>query len=361
MTPVERLLRQRIRDDGPVSVADYMAIALGQPEHGYYRRRDPLGASGDFVTAPEISQMFGELIGLWAAVTWQQMGRPTHLNLVELGPGRGTLMADALRAARQVPAFLDAIDLHLIETSRVLRDVQARALESARPQWHDGVDTVPGGPVIVIANEFFDALPIEQYARTESGWQTRRIGLDGDTEKFCFVTAEDAPSDRVDRSPRAAPGDIWEVSPASLTIVRSLASRIVRDGGGALIIDYGHVASAPGETLQAVAEHRYHDVLVKPGDADLTAHVDFAALIDAARDTGAACHGPIPQSAFLTRLGIDARAQKLTAGAAPDRAEEIRRGHRRLVAPEGMGSLFKAAALTSPSLPVPAGFEQEME
>ena len=357
MTPVERRVRDCVSRSGPISIAEYMAIALGDPEHGYYRTRDPLGRAGDFVTAPEISQVFGELIGLWCAVTWQAMGAPDPVRLVELGPGRGTLMADALRAAGQVPAFRAAADIHLIETSPALRQRQRDALAKLDPTWHDTFAGVPDGPCLVIANEFFDALPVEQFVRTAGGWRRRGIGIDDAADALCFVLTDDVPT--MPPPFRDAPlGVPCEVRPDAETILGDIAGRIARDGGAALIIDYGHPARAPGDTLQAVRGHKFDDVLAQPGLADLTAHVDFAALAEAARRAGGNTHGPVAQGAFLDRLGLGHRMRAL-CDAAPDRAEEVRAACRRLRGPDEMGDLFKAFAITPRGSAAPAGFETE--
>ena len=289
MTPLTRILGTRIKLGGPITIAEYMAEALGHPEHGYYRRRDPLGAAGDFTTAPEIGQAFGELLGLWCADCWEQMGRPRPVRLVELGPGRGTLMADALRAATVMPGFRQAIDLHLVETSPTLRARQRQALGDAAPAWHDRFETVPAGPMLLIANEFFDALPVHQFQATAAGWRERLVALEAGGDGFRPALAS-APS------PAAAliapnldpaglpPGSVVEVAPAGIALAGAIGARLTADGGATVIIDYGHAASAAGDTLQAVRGHRRHPVLAEPGAADLTAHVDFAALATPRRE-----------------------------------------------------------------------------
>ena len=321
-------LRRTIRRDGPIPVSLFMAEANAH----YYATRDPFGAAGDFVTAPEVSQMFGELLGLWCVAVWRAMGRPAPLRLVELGPGRGTLMADALRAARLAPDFLAAADLHLVETSPVLRAAQRRALPRAR-HW-DSFAEVPAGPLLLLANEFFDALPIRQFVRVDGHWRERLVGLDG--ERFAF----------------SADGEVSEASPAREAAMAEIALRLRAHGGAALIIDYGHARSAPGETLQAVRAHRFQPPLEDPGEADLTAHVDFERLARAAAVEGAAARGPATQGDFLRALGIEARAAALrpSGGAAVDAALQ------RLTGADAMGSLFKAMAVTHPALPVPPGF-----
>ena len=354
-------LRRRVAAEGPLSLPDVMADTLTHPRFGYYATRDPFGARGDFVTAPEVSQMFGELIGLWAAVVWHQMGSPGRVHLVELGPGRGTLMADALRATRAVQGFHDALDIHLVEASRTLREIQARALAPYRPSWHDDVSGLPDGPAIVIANEFFDALPIAQLVRSGAGWHERRLAFDPQTDAPVWTLTPGL-------SPLAAllhptvlatarPGELAEVSPASLSVADALARRIVSDGGAALVIDYGHAESGIGDTLQAVRDHKPVDVLETLGDADVTAHVDFGALARAVTQAGAMAHGPITQGAFLSALGIAQRAEALTARATPEQARDIETAMVRLIDPGEMGTLFKVAAWTGPASIPPPGFE----
>jgi NADH dehydrogenase [ubiquinone] 1 alpha subcomplex assembly factor 7 len=358
-TLAERLAR-RIRREGPIALADYMAAAAGDPDFGIYTVGRPFGAAGDFVTAPEISQIFGELIGLWCAVVWRRMGAPAPVRLAELGPGRGTLMADALRAIAGVPGFRAALDLHLIETGPALRRLQAAALTMIAPTWHDHVSTVPDGPLIVVANEFLDALPIRQLQRGPRFWHERRIdlGSGGDTFRFVLDGAPSPLGAMLGPAFADAPeGSIAELCPAGLALARTLGERIARSGGAALIVDYGYAASVPGDTFQAVRGHRRHDPLVEPGTADLTAHVDFARLARAAAEGGAAIHGPIAQGAFLTRLGAEKRTTALAARAAPDGEERLRSGLRRLIDPAEMGSLFKALAIADPRLEAPPGFE----
>jgi NADH dehydrogenase [ubiquinone] 1 alpha subcomplex assembly factor 7 len=357
MTALGERLRARILSDGPMTVGEYMAAALGDPEAGYYAGRDPFGAGGDFVTSPEISQAFGELIGLWCAVTWRQAGAPTPIRLVELGPGRGTLMADLLRAAAADATFLAAAEVHLVETSPVLRQRQRDRLAGRNVAWHDALDTVPEGPVLAVANEFFDALPVDQYVRTERGWAPMVVDV-ADGKLVLHAASEIVDESVLPPSLKPAPcGAIREVSPRRAAVARQLAERVAR-GGAALIVDYGPARSGPGDTLQGVARHSFADVLARPGEADLTAHVDFEALVAAASAAGACVHGPVPQGLFLTRLGLPHRIARLIA-AAPNAAAAgaIRAGGARLVDPAAMGLLFKALAFAHPALPAPAGFE----
>jgi len=344
VTPLEARLVERIRRDGPLGVDAYMALALGD----YYAARDPLGAQGDFTTAPEISQLFGEMLGLWAADLWQRSGRPAPWRLVELGPGRGTLMADALRALATVPGCRDAAQVHLVETSPALRERQAAALADAAATWHAALDDVPPGPTVVLANEFFDALPVQQRIATAGGWRERRIGLDGEALVFVEGPAADGPD--------APPGTILEVAPARTALMEAIATRLTRDGGAALVVDYGPAESAVGETLQAVRGHAYADALATPGEADLTAHVDFAALAETAHAAGAQVFGPTTQRDFLVTLGILPRAEALAGGAEPAARRGLETGLERLIGQRHMGTLFKAMAVTGRNAPRPAGF-----
>ena len=354
-------LRRRVAAEGPLSVSDVMADALTHPRFGYYATRDPFGAGGDFITAPEVSQMFGELIGLWAAVVWQQMGSPGRVHLVELGPGRGTLMADALRATRPVPGFHAALEVHLVEASRTLREIQGRSLAGYAPRWHDDVAHLPDGPVLVIANEFFDALPIAQLVRSGAGWHERRLAFDPESDAPTWTLTPGMSPLAALLNPQvlatARPGDIAEVSPASLSVADVLAKRIVGEGGAALVIDYGHAQSAAGDTLQAVRSHEPVDVLATLGEADVTAHVDFAALAQVVKQAGGKAHGPVTQGAFLSALGIEQRAKALMVKATPEQARDIEAATVRLIGPDEMGTLFKVAAWTGPMDAPPPGFE----
>ena len=349
-------LKETIALEGPITVERYMALCLSHPVHGYYRTRDPLGAAGDFTTSPEISQMFGELLGLWAIEVWATMGAPASLRLAELGPGRGTLMADLLRAAQIRPAFADALDLHLVETSPVLRARQEEQLGNvpAPVAWHQRFEEIPRGPAIVIANEFFDALPIRQFERAERGWRERLVDLAPDGS-LAFGLA-----DRCEAQMNTASGigDVLEWPAAAIEATREIVKRLVEGGGAALIIDYGYEGPAFGDTLQAVSQHRFVDPLESPGEADLTAHVDFRRLAMLAREHGAAVLGPVTQGAFLRSLGIEARAGRLKQVASAAQATEIDAALERLIGtgPEGMGGLFKVMALADPTLTALPGF-----
>ena len=360
--PLETEIRRRIQAAGPMPVNEYMALCLTDHRWGYYATRDPFGARGDFVTAPEISQMFGELIGLWMAAVWHRMGEPANVRVIELGPGRGTLMVDALRAAKAMPAFREAIVLHLVEISQLLQAQQERALAQLPVPmfWHRALSEVPKGPAIIVANEFFDALPVAQAVKGADGWHERRIGLD-DEGRLAFTVAAEPLAHFEPLLPprlRAAPaGAIFEWR--SDTTAMEMGRRIARDGGAALAIDYGHAESAVGETLQAVGQHAYADPLSAPGTLDLTAHVDFQALARAVEAMGAKAFGPIEQGEFLSRLGIEARAAALKARAQPAVAAEVDGALARLTGHgrAGMGGLFKAAAFAHASLGTPPGFE----
>ncbi|MFO0996395.1 MAG: class I SAM-dependent methyltransferase [Alphaproteobacteria bacterium] len=363
MTPLAQILRETITRTGPISIAEFMAEALSHPEHGYYRTRDPFGRSGDFITAPEISQMFGELIGLWCVECWIRLGEPAPVALVELGPGRGTLMADALRAARVRPSFLEAVEVHLVETSPRLRARQKDALALCHPTWHERVEELPQRPTLLIANEFFDALPIRQFERTATGWRERLVANDPQSAAFITVTADlpPDPSLPLPDPARAPPGAVVELAPLAERITTSIAGRIAASPGAALIIDYGYAIedegrSAWNDTLQAVRGHGYVSPLADPGEADITAHVDFAALARAARGAGAAVHGPVSQGRFLETLGIGQRAMRLASSASPSAAADVTLALHRLTAPSAMGRLFQVLAISHPAMGTPSGF-----
>ncbi|MBO1074049.1 class I SAM-dependent methyltransferase [Roseomonas marmotae] len=332
-----------------MSEAERLDHFMARAAASYYAGREPFGARGDFTTAPEMSQAFGECLGLWAAVVWQQMGAPSPVHLVEFGPGRGTLMADALRGiATALPPFRAALRVHLVETSPSLRALQAQALGEGVAEWHDNADSLPPGPAIFLGNEFLDALPIRQFIRRGGGWMERFV-LDG---AFVEQPAENPPP----LPTEALEGTVQEWGEAAQGFVTALSRRLAAQGGAALFLDYGPAESGPGDSLQALAGHRAADPLAEPGSVDITAHVDFAALARAARAAGAAAHGPVPQGIFLQSLGLVTRAAML-ARAAPQSAGMQLSAAQRLIAPEGMGRLFKALALTHPALPSPPGFE----
>lgn len=354
-------IREIIAHDGPISIERFMALALTHPSKGYYTARDPFGASGDFTTAPEISQMFGELIGLWAADLWERIGAPNEVRLVELGPGRGALMSDFLRAARVAPGFFAALDVHLVEASDKLADRQSEALASCgRPvSWHRTLDGVPAGPAIFIANEFFDALPVRHYVKTPEGWREKLIGLDGDGRLAFGLGDEIEPFLKAD----AEDGAVLEINAAAQRVMSQIAGRIVEQNGALLAVDYGYLHTGFGETLQAIKAHRFVDPLAEPGQADLTTHVDFSALSRAARAVHAEAHGPVPQGRFLIDIGIIERAEALAGRATEDQRAQIDAALARLTDLEetGMGALFKALAVTRRGLRDLPGFTEPDE
>jgi SAM-dependent MidA family methyltransferase len=360
-SPLEAEIRRIIEVAGPMPVAQYMSLCLTHPAHGYYMSRNPFGGAGDFTTAPEVSQMFGELIGLWAAAVFRLMKSPPRLTLVELGPGRGTLMRDALRALKVVPDFRQSVDVHLVEISPRLEETQRETLaDSEAPiAWHRTLDDVPTGPSLILANEFLDALPVHQAVKLQDGWHTRVVGLDASGNLSLGMTAEAIP-----HFERTLPPNVREAAIGSIfewradTIAFEIGRR-VRKQGAALFIDYGHARSEVGDTLQAVGAHAFADPKSAPGLVDLTAHVDFQAFGQAAESMGVRTHGPITQGEFLRRLGIEARASALKARAPLDKALEVDAALRRLTqgGRTGMGELFKVMALGDPALGPLPGFE----
>ena len=361
LPPLETEIRRRITIACPMPVMHYMTLCLSHPTLGYYITQEPFGAAGDFTTAPEISQMFGELIGLWAGSVWRQMGSPQQILLVELGPGRGSMMQDALRAAHVMPEFRAAVAVHFVEVSPLLEQRQREFLGGVGVPfaWHKSLDEVPDGPMIILANEFFDSLPVHQAVMCADGWHERVIKID-EEQKLRFSIARD-PIPLFDqllpRGMRAQIGEIfeWRADQTALEVGR----RVRRSEGAALVIDYGHPKSGPGETLQALGKHQYVDPLATPGLVDLTAHVDFQALAEAAESMGARAYGPVDQGEFLRRLGIESRAIALKTTAPPSKVMEIERALARLTGAGGrnMGALFKAMGFGHPRLGPLPGFE----
>lgn len=345
-------IREHIHADGPLTVAAYMERCLSY----YYHRRDPLGAKGDFITAPEISQIFGELVGLWCSVCWQRMGRP-RAALVELGPGRGTLMCDALRATAQVPGFHDNISVHLVEISQSLKARQQEMLRGLHPllRWHERVEELPDLPLLLIANEFFDALPIHQWMRTQEGWAKRHIGFE--QERFLF---QDIPSAFPPPLPYPLPdvpaGALVETCEPALALMHRLGQHLRAHGGALLVVDYGYAQGTCADTLQAVRNHAYASVLETPGEIDLTAHVDFRALAAAAKQEGLAVYGPVGQGNFLRALGAEVRAAQLVNHASEPQRRAVLSGLERLLSPTQMGTLFQVMAICAPTMPPPEGF-----
>jgi SAM-dependent MidA family methyltransferase len=348
-TPLAGTIGRIIRDEGPMPLDRYMALCLGHPEHGYYMTRDPFGEAGDFITAPEASQMFGELIGVWCVSVYRALAAPPKINLIELGPGRGSLVRDLIRAARVAPDFGHAVEIHLVETSPVLRKAQADAVPGAAG-WHSRLDTVPQGPLILIANEFFDALPIRQFEFREGRWRERCVGLTQDGKLALGLVETAQPLGP------AAEGSILEVSPEREEVAVQIGRRLASNPGVALIIDYGHLRSGLGDTLQALRNHRPCGILDFPGESDLTAHVDFAGLAGALSKGGAAVHRSMTQREFLLAMGLEARASKLSGNASHSERDMIARAVERLAGPAQMGNLFKVVAASSPGLPAPYPF-----
>ena len=351
-TELGRLIARRIALTGPISIADFMAEALGHSRLGYYRHAMPVGAAGDFTTAPEISQMFGELLGAWLAERWLTMGRPQPVRLVELGPGRGTLMADALRATRGVAGFHAAIDLHLVEINERLQALQRRALGDVDATWHARLEDVPTGPMLLVANEFFDALPLRQFEKTAHGWAERMVGLedDGETLRFALAPGVTPYASLLADAPAGAQA---EISEAGRAIAATIGARLRQDGGWALIVDYGYARGTRGASLQAVRGHRGASILERPGETDLSAHVDFSALAEA---TGMPTFGPVGQGEFLQRLGIMQRAETLKARAGEAERRTIDAALARLIGPDQMGTLFRVLAVGDSRSAAPAGF-----
>ncbi|WP_085901110.1 class I SAM-dependent methyltransferase [Kiloniella majae] len=356
--------RRRIKLEGAISVADYMADVLIAPSHGYYMSNEPFGVSGDFITAPEISQMFGELIGFWCADTWYNMGGPTEIHLIEMGPGRGTLMSDLMRAAAMVPGFHQAVKIHLIEVSPKLRKKQKEALNGYNVSWYDDLTDLPAGPCIFIANEFFDALPIRQFERSPTGWCERLITLDEDETGLVFTLSPPSkaietiiPKELVD----SHEGAVVELSSIAANVSAQISSHITQYGGAALFVDYGWGTPTAKPSLQAIHNHKKHDVLLEPGTADLSAFVDFPTLQKSAEANGVSVHGTVTQGDFLRNLGIEQRAEMLRLNADQKQAIDITAAEHRLTDPSQMGDLFKVMALTRPDQPTPAAFPEQKE
>jgi NADH dehydrogenase [ubiquinone] 1 alpha subcomplex assembly factor 7 len=362
---LEAKLRRRIAETGPLSVAEYMTLCLLDPVHGYYPTRDPLGADGDFITAPEISQMFGEVLGLWCVQSWIDLGRPETVHLIELGPGRGIMMADMLRAASLDADFKAAVQVWLVEASAALEAVQGRTLARAGVpvQWAARLEDIPAGPSLIVGNEFLDCLPIQQlicadpFAK-ENGWVERRVGMD-DQDRLCFVrTDAPAPAALTDRLPAGAEearkDDLLEICPSVAQIIEALRVRFDANPGRALFLDYGPEDTEFGDTLQALKRHEKVGVFSDPGNTDLTARVNFAALRETAKTAGLDASGAVPQREFLSKLGIEMRAVALTR-AKPDAKDVIARQLHRLMAEDEMGTLFKALCISSVGLETPLG------
>lgn len=353
------IIKQKIHENGPMPISEYMELCLSHPVHGYYIKKDPFGQTGDFITAPEISQVFGELLGMWCADMWSQWGEGP-VSLIELGPGRGTLMKDALRATRNVESLHEHLTVHMVETSPVLQAAQFSALENMhdRIEWHETIDTLPENPCLIIANEFFDALPIRQHVHTEQGVKERCVGIDSETGDLCFVQESKGLSLAKGGTSIKA-GTIIESCLVAKDMMRRLCEHIGTHGGAMLLIDYGYLGDGHQDTLQAVKGHLYHPALRDPGDADLTAHVDFATLREAAEDHGMAVWGPVDQGKFLVRLGLEMRIERLLHHASEEEAMRLISGAKRLIDPAQMGKLFKVMAVLSDPNLNPAGFDAD--
>ncbi len=353
------IIKDRIRQEGPIDLGTYMELCLGHPEHGYYMTRDPFGAAGDFTTSPEVSQLFGEMIGAWLADVWINMGSPSRFALLECGPGRGTLMADILRATKHVFGFHDAAKIYMMEMSPVLQELQKQKLEAYNPYWISDVTQLDSDvPVLLIANEFLDALPVRQFVKMGESWQERRVALSvegslvaGEFDVAC-VDLEKLPADDFQ--------GVFETSLCLNQFIRSINILLKKQSGAALFVDYGHVKSGAGDTLQAMKRHKFVDIFETPGICDLTAHVDFENIVRIAKEDDVAVYGPVTQSAFLKSLGIGARAERLWAGANEVQRESIISGLNRLIDTEQMGSLFKIIALCHGASICPEGFDESI-
>ena len=360
MPPLESLIRNKINEEGSISTERFMSLILSHPIYGYYNLRDSIGVNGDFITAPELSQMFGELIGLWAVVVWEQTNINKKLSITEIGPGTGMLMSDALRAIKQVNKLEKDISINLVEISQKLKAYQKEKLFGYNTRWYQDISNLPSETNITFANEFFDALPIIQLISNKNRWFERRIAIsDTPPHELIFVHGSaikpnTLPSNILNL--KAGDGEIFEYSPARENAVLSLAKRIEKNGGAILIIDYGHSRTSIGETLQGIKNHQIHSVLEKPGTADITAHVDFDALKRAVSSTKTKFFGPITQGEFLRRIGIETRAAALLKKATNTSAIKIESSLNRLINPIGMGEIFKVVAITKEDAPVPPGF-----
>jgi NADH dehydrogenase [ubiquinone] 1 alpha subcomplex assembly factor 7 len=342
MNALERIIRDIITAQGAISLAAYMELALQHPEHGYYRVGEPLGRTGDFITAPEISQMFGEVIGVWCAEAWREIGKPDPFALIELGPGHGTMMRDMVRATAKVGGFHDAKHLCLIDSNKTLREKQRDILGGSAPQFYDDISQVPPMPSLVIANEFFDSMPVRQFEQTFRGWSERMVTVENDALATVLRPLQVVENNLIPPPLREAkPGTIFEFSPKAQIILRDILRRLKTHKGAMLIIDYGYVAASGAPTVQAVSHHAYTDIFERPGEVDLTAHVDFSAFEQLVRDAGLNASPVIGQGEFLQNLGIEIRAEALKKRATPQQAEEISCALHRLTDDVQMGQLFR--------------------
>jgi NADH dehydrogenase [ubiquinone] 1 alpha subcomplex assembly factor 7 len=348
---LEDHIKNLIAKNGAISIAQFMEEALANPQYGYYQKQDPFGKAGDFVTAPEISQIFGEMIGIWVASVWQSMGS-IPIALAELGPGRGTLMQDLLRGTKHIPGFHRNIKVHMVETSPTLQQIQKEKLgfTGVEIKWHKDISSLPDIPTIIIANEFFDALPIHQYIETENGWSEKLVGIQND--KLAFMLS----SDNLELGHDAQIGAVLETSPVTINIVEQLSKHIASYGGAMMVVDYGYAHCGYKDTLQSVKNHQYHDILEDVGNADITAHVDFSSIAETAKKSGINASDVITQNALLLALGIEIRKQALLKNASEKQKDDIISATDRLINPDAMGTLFKAITLYNKNLPLPVGF-----
>jgi SAM-dependent MidA family methyltransferase len=355
-TALGEKIKAIIRANGPISVTDYFSLCLADPEHGYYRTREPFGRAGDFVTAPEVSQLFGEMIGVFMVHAWQRHGTPTNVRLVEIGPGRGTMMSDMLRVLQRLaPPLYETMGVHLVETSERLRDIQQETLASHgdRISWHADFDAVPPGFTLLAANELFDAIPIRQFVRTATGFRERMVALDIEEElTFAAGVAGIDPAFLPQTQQKLPLGAIFEIAPARQAVMSAICDRLAAQGGTAVIIDYGHMTTGYGETLQAVRMHEYDPPLAHPGEADLTSHVDFQQLAETAQAAGIHINGCVHQGDFLVGLGLLERAAALGRDQSSIVQQAIQIAVDRLAgAGEGrMGELFKVLAVSNPGI-----------
>jgi NADH dehydrogenase [ubiquinone] 1 alpha subcomplex assembly factor 7 len=349
MTPLDWIIREMIKEQGPLPIDRFMEVCLSHPQHGYYMQRDPFGREGDFTTAPEISQVFGELIGIWVSQVWQLMGSPAEFSLIELGPGRGTLMADIWRTVAKTPGLQQAASIQLVEMSPALRKLQSATL-GAHATWHNSIESLPKSPMIVIANEFFDALSIRQFELKDGALFERCVTL---SELELSITLRPT-----GKTPQAGADRVFETSPARSNVAKKLAEHICQTRGAALVIDYGYRKSASGDTLQAVKRHSFCSFLDTPGEADITAHVDFEQLLAAFERGGAKALPLLTQAQFLNAMGLSLRTQHLLNKLPEEQRESFLKASLRLVETTQMGQIFKVAAMVSPDLQVPYPFEQ---
>ncbi|MFE0014784.1 class I SAM-dependent methyltransferase [Mesorhizobium sp. NPDC059054] len=356
MTQLKRRIIELISTAGPIPTSEYMALCLFDPEAGYYTTREPFGTGGDFITAPEVSQMFGELVAVWLYETWRAVGSPMPVTLAEIGPGRGTLTKDMLRTLERLdPAFVAGASIALIETSPRLREKQRDGLagSAASVKWHETVASLPGAPLLIVGNELFDAVPIRQFVRTSDGWRERMVGLDENGELAFFAGAASLDPSLLPPDAESAPdGSIVEIAPARSALMQTIADQIAAHGGAGLFFDYGHLQPGVGDTLQALRSHEYEGVLASPGEADLTSHVDFSALATSARIAGLRADFTT-QGSFLLGMGLLERAGRLGADADDATRERLSGEVERLAGPQAMGDLFKVLAVAHEDIALP--------